>query len=136
MRSLDSAPKLIRKEVKKERKTLKNTVAYDPLTKTFIQKDHVVKKRILIYPMDKCANPSCGKDYPKKRKDQRFCSMKCRYEFFFGKTFSESNPEDRNCVICGGVFTPTRQWSKYCGPECQEESRVRKQREKRQAVLA
>lgn len=120
----------------KERKTLKNTVVYDPLSKTFIQKGHIVhKQKVLSYPMDKCANPSCGKDYPKKRKDQRFCNDKCRYEFFFGKTFSETNPEERKCAICDKGFAPTRPWSKYCSPECQEESRIRKLREKRQAVL-
>jgi hypothetical protein len=32
--------------------------------------------------MRECDNPQCGKDYPPRRSWQRFCSSKCRHDYF------------------------------------------------------
>ena len=117
--------------------TLSNTVVLDPVTKRFVQKEHIVHgKKVLDYPIAQCKN--CSKDYPKKRVDQEFCGALCRIawhrkNYYKGK---EPNLNPRPCVICGTVFIPTRFWSDKCSDECRAKSRREKLAEKRQVAVA
>ena len=102
-------------------------MVFDPITKRFIQKDHIVHgKKVLDYPIAKCKN--CSKDYPKKRVDQSFCSTDCRLEWHTKKNRGngKSSLPLKECVICGTSFPPTRPWSDKCSDECRAESRRRK----------
>lgn len=120
---------------RKKRYTLKNLVVYDPLSKKFIQKEHIVHgKKVLAYPIEQCKN--CSKDYPKKRVDQFFCSQQCRYEWHRKQYYDGKEPDlsPKQCLICSTTFTPTRPWSLYDTEECRAEARRRKLAESRQAV--
>lgn len=116
----------------KEKHTLKNTVVYDPVNKRFTQKGHIVHgKKVLDYPIEKCKN--CSEDFPKKRKDQSFCTTPCRLEWHTKKRHNGNRPEllPRECSVCGTIFTPTRPWSDKCSDECRKESRRKKLAESR-----
>lgn len=122
---------------KKEKHTLKSTVVYDPIAKRFIQKGHIVHtEKVLQYQLASCKE--CYKEFPKKRKDQEFCSTLCRMKWHSRKRRGgrEPNLSPRICPICGEVFTPTREWSLYDREECRSESRRKKLAESRQAILS
>lgn len=107
---------------KKEKRTLKSTVVFDPISKRFIQKGHIVHgEKVLQYLEAYCEY--CSKKYPKKRKDQRFCNDTCRMKWWVRQ---HHNGEDPNygvgvCPIDEVVFTKTRPWSKYCSIDCRLE---------------
>jgi len=111
---------------KKEPLTLKSSVVFDPISKKFTQKDHVVHgNKVIPYQIGVC--DYCSNEFPRHRKRQRFCSGSCRMKWWLRK---QHNGEDPNygvevCPIDGTVFTKTRPWSKYCSLECQAKGRTR-----------
>lgn len=122
---------------KKERRTLKSMVVYDPITKRFIQKGHIVHgKKVLQYPEGICEY--CSSKYPKHRKLQRFCSNTCRMKWWIRHQHNGEDPDYgmTNCLICGNEFQKTRPWSKYCSDNCQAEGRKRLTAESRQQKAA
>lgn len=120
----------------KEKRTLKNMIVFDPIGKRFIQKNHIVHgKKVLDYPIVNCKN--CSKEFPKKRKDQSFCSTYCRLEWHTKERSDGREPDlsPRPCLICGKTFTPTREWNKYCSEECRAKSRENKLKEARELTI-
>jgi len=110
----------------KEKFTLKNRVVFDPITKRFTQKGHIVHGvKVLQYEEAICEY--CGNKYPKHRKLQRFCNNKCRMKWWIRQQHGGEDPDYgmTNCVICEKEFQKTRPWSKYCSPDCQAEGRKR-----------
>lgn len=108
----------------KEKRTLKNTVVFDPITKKFTQKDHVVRgAKVLQYEEGICEYPPCSKKYPKHRKKQRFCSTPCRMKWWVRQQHNGKDPDygEMTCPIDGVVFKKTRPWSKYCSEDCRAE---------------
>ena len=106
--------------------TLKNTVVYDPVSKRFIQKGHLVHgEKVLKYSEAIC--DYCSKKYPKKRKDQRFCCTPCRMKWWIKQQHNGEDPNygEATCPIDGIVFSKTRPWSKYCTEECRAKARKR-----------
>lgn len=117
----------------KTKRTLKNTVVYDPVTKRFIQKDHIVHgDKVLQYPEGICEY--CSSKYPKHRILQRFCNKECRNSWWTMQNHDGHDPNygEMVCVICGRTFPKTRPWSKYCCDDCQKEGIKRIMTEKRQ----
>ena len=120
----------------KQKRTLKNTVVFDPITKTFTQKGHIVHgEKVLRYPIGICEY--CSKEYPKHRKGQRFCNRACRMKWWIRQHHDGKDPDygEATCPIDGIVFQKTRPWSKYCSPACQAEGRKRITAERRQEAL-
>ncbi len=112
----------------KEKHTLKNTVVFDPITRKFTQKGHIVHgEKVLQYEEAVCEYPPCSKKYPKHRKLQRFCSNICRMKWWIRQQHNGQDPDygKATCVIDEVVFQKTRPWSKYCSPDCQAEGRKR-----------
>lgn len=110
----------------KAKRTLKNTVVFDTLTKKFTQKNHLVHgEKVLRYPIGICEY--CSNKYSKHRKKQRFCKTSCRMKWWIRQQHNGKDPDYgiANCVICGKEFQKTRSWSKYCCLECQDEARKR-----------
>lgn len=123
---------------RKEPLTLKSTVVFDPITKKFTQKGHVVRgEKVLRYEEGICEY--CLNKYPKHRKKQRFCCTPCRMKWWIRQQHNGKDPDYgmTNCVICGKEFQKTRPWSKYCCTDCQTEGRKRitAENRQRQAVL-
>lgn len=58
----------------------------------------------------------CGKEYPRRRKLQRFCSKRCRKNWWIAQRHNGHDPNYgvADCVICETEFQKTRPWSKYC----------------------
>jgi len=111
----------------KEKHTLKNMVVYDPKSKKFIQKDHLVHgEKVISGVIISCLN--CGKEFPKKRVAQKFCSRECRMNWWMKQNHDGKNPDygKINCAICGKEFQRTRPWSKYCSEQCRAKSRISK----------
>jgi len=125
-------------KTKKDKFTIQNRVVFDPITKSFAQKDHIVRgKKVLSYPPAKCAYKPCSKTFPKKRKDQKFCSDICRMKYWIRKQHNGIEPDygEATCPIDGIVFQKTRPWSKYCCPDCTAEGRRRKLAQARLATI-
>ena len=121
----------------KEKHTLKNTVVFDPITKKFVQKGHIVHgEKVLQYPESICEY--CSSKYPKHRKKQRFCCIPCRMKFWIRQHHNGKDPDYgiTNCVICCNEFQKTRSWSKYCCIDCQREGIKRITAESRQQKAA
>lgn len=111
---------------RKEPLTLKATVVFDPITKRFTQKGHLVHgDKVLKYPIGFCEY--CFHQYPKHRKKQRFCSTSCRMKWWIRQQHNGKDPDYgiTDCVICGKEFQKTRSWSKYCSTPCQGIGRKR-----------
>lgn len=111
----------------KKKHTLKNMVVFDPISKKFIQKGHIVHgAKVLQYVEAICEY--CSSKYPKKRKDQRFCGTPCRMKWWIRQNHNGKDPDygEAVCPINGIVFKKTRPWSKYCSIDCQVEG-IRRQ---------
>ena len=114
----------------KEKFTLKNRVVYDPIAKTFVQKGHIVHgEKVISGIIATCLY--CGKEFPKKRVEQKFCNSKCRMKWWIKQNHDGKDPDYgmANCLICGKEFQKTRPWSKYCSKECRARSRTSKSAE-------
>lgn len=110
----------------KVKRTLGNMVVFDPITKKFTQKGHLVHgAKLLQYEEGICEY--CSNKYPKHRKKQRFCKTACRMKWWIRQQHDGKDPDYGKvaCVICGNEFQKTRPWSKYCSPSCQTEGRKR-----------
>ncbi len=110
----------------KVKRTLKNTVVFDPITRRFTQKGHIVHgEKLLQYPEGICEY--CSNKYPQHRKKQRFCSSACRMKWWIRQNHDGKDPDYGMvpCVICRNKFQRTRPWSKYCSSDCQAEGRKR-----------
>ncbi len=110
----------------KIKRTVRSTTVYDPITKKFTQKGHIVHgEKLLQYPEGICEY--CSKKYPKHRVKQRFCSTPCRMKWWIRQKHNGKDPDYgiTNCVICNNKFQKTRPWSKYCSPDCQAKGRKR-----------
>lgn len=117
----------------KEKHILKNMVVFDPITKKFTQKAHIVHGvKVLQYEEGICEY--CGNKYPKHRKKQRFCKTICRMKWWIRQQHDGKDPNygKATCPIDGVVFQKTRPWSKYCSPNCQAEGRKKLTAESRQ----
>lgn len=116
----------------KEKRTLKNMVVFDPITKRFTQKGHLVHgAKLLHYEEGVCEY--CSNKYPKHRVKQRFCKTVCRMKWWIRQQHNGKDPDYgmTACVICGKEFQKTRPWSKYCSTPCQAEGRKKLTAEKR-----
>jgi len=121
----------------KQKRTLKSTVVYDPITRRFTQKGHIVHgAKVLQYSAGVCEY--CSNKYPKHRKKQRFCCPTCRMKWWIRQQHDGHDPNygKVNCVICGNEFQKTRPWSKYCSIPCQTEGIKRITAEKRQELVS
>ena len=117
----------------KKKFILKNLVVFDPVTRKFTQKGHIVRgEKVLQYPEGICEY--CGNKYPKHRVKQRFCNGTCRMKWWIRQQHNGQDPDYGviGCVICSKEFQKTRPWHKYCSPECQAEGRKRLTAESRQ----
>jgi len=76
--------------------------------------------RVPQYSMAICEY--CGKEYPKCRELQRFCSNRCRMRWWVKQYYGrDSSYGETICPICRMVFTQTRPWNKYCSNTCRRE---------------
>ena len=60
----------------------------------------------------------CGKEYVKKRKDQRFCKAECREKFISKKDYPV-----KKCIYCNEEFKPNTARQIYCSHDCYLDSR-------------
>ena len=121
----------------KIKRTLKNMVVFDPITKKFTQKGHIVHgEKVLRYEEGICEY--CSNRYPKHRKKQRFCNSTCRMKWWIRQQHNGQDPDYgvTNCAICGKEFPKTRPWSKYCSEDCRREGIKKITAESRQLKLA
>lgn len=79
------------------------------------------RKKVSQYPIGLCEY--CGKEYPKHRKWQRFCSISCHMKWWLRKRHGGKDPNYGRaiCLECGVEFQRTRSWAKYCSNSCREE---------------
>lgn len=64
---------------------------------------------------------TCGKTFDAVHRLQRYCSPKCRKNFYtqnHGKTF------EKTCVVCGKTFTTRHPLKKCCSDECSYTHRI------------
>jgi len=118
------------KRITENKFSYKTVTILNPKTKRFETETKVIlEDRYAKFPPAMCEY--CSKIYPKKRKDQRFCSDICRMKWWIRKQHNGSEQEygETNCAICGVIFTKTRPWSKYCSEACRNEGRRRALRE-------
>lgn len=70
----------------------------------------------------------CGRDYPKYRREQRWCSMACGNRYKAG-----AGPRGgRDCEICGASYKPSYPLQRTCGRVCGFELRRREGKFKRE----
>ena len=68
----------------------------------------------------------CGKSYPPKDKRQKYCTEKCRKEYYKKHYFIQTVVQ-KTCPNCGVVFPTTKPKKQtYCKPECREEARTKR----------
>lgn len=73
-----------------------------------------------------CEN--CGTQYTPNRKWQRFCTDKCRTEFFVEngrRPVTQKGPSNSECAYCGRAFVKGRPWTKFCSVQCRTKSWLR-----------
>jgi hypothetical protein len=61
----------------------------------------------------KCLNEKCGEEFEAQLSYQKYCSLKCYKETRHKKVF-----EEKKCLCCRTMFTPTHSAQKFCGFKC------------------
>lgn len=61
----------------------------------------------------KCLNEKCGEEFEAQLPYQKYCSLKCYKETSHKKVF-----EEKKCLVCRTMFTPTHPNQKFCGFKC------------------
>ena len=68
----------------------------------------------------------CGKEFEPRHYSTKYCSDKCRKDFYrkyYRERYKHKNPKLVTCLICGKSFWRRgKQNSKYCSPECASEA--------------
>jgi len=59
----------------------------------------------------------CGKDFIPKRRNQTYCSAKCRDRRRYKRQVDQL--ASTFCLQCGKDFKPVRKWQKFCSRDCQ-----------------
>lgn len=64
--------------------------------------------------------PVCGIKFEAKRKNQIYCSKKCKTEFNNDKLsqIKKKNYKPIRCIVCGKLFTPLSSQHKCCCKKC------------------
>jgi hypothetical protein len=75
--------------------------------------------------MAKCKEETCNKEFTPKKKDQLFCSDKCR-KTWYDKHYFNKNEEQMLCPVCKNEFTTTKSGQQiYCTDNCRKEAQER-----------
>jgi predicted nucleic acid-binding Zn ribbon protein len=83
--------------------------------------------------MQKC--PHCGKKFEPKRKDQIYCSSKCRNLAYKKRKYRKEHLQVKECPVCGSKFATVSKRQIYCSVKCRNKANREKFKEKHKEEL-
>lgn len=72
-----------------------------------------------------CRN--CNETFETKKEGQKFCSERCRLEFW-KKARSTNIVRELTCPVCDTIFPTADKRRRYCSPECYQKANIERTR--------